>query len=195
MLLAREYLFALHKDPACKLTDVMQKAKFVPDTLPANVLFRDMRESKVHMAIVVDEYVQTAGLITMEDLLEEIVGNIYDETDAPEVPEIVPQEPNRWHIAGSTSIDDAEEEIGVTLRGEEDTYDTFGGFVIANLAYIPQDGENPEFTYQNLTVKVLSIAEKRIELTEVIKTERSDEEEASDTEKDEDSEKVKRKDE
>ncbi len=171
IVLAKEYLFAVRKNPDCKLTDVMQKAKFVPDTLPANVLFRDMRENKVHLAIVVDEYGQTAGLITMEDLLEEIVGNIYDETDAPELPDIVEQEENRWQVAGGTPIGDAEETIGVTLRGEEDSYDTFGGFVIANLAYIPQDGETPEFTYKNLTVKVLSIAEKRIEMTEVIKTE------------------------
>ena len=171
IVLAKEYLFAVRKNPKCKLADVMQKAKFVPDTLPANVLFRDMRENKVHLAIVVDEYGQTAGLVTMEDLLEEIVGNIYDETDAPELPDIVEQEENRWQVAGGTPIGDAEESIGVTLRGEEDSYDTFGGFVIANLAYIPQDGETPEFTYKNLTVKVLSIAEKRIEMTEVVKTE------------------------
>ena len=187
IVLAREYLIAVHKNPDCKLTDVMQKAKFIPDTLPANVLFRDMRENKVHMAIVVDEYGQTAGLVTMEDLLEEIVGNIYDETDAPEVPNIVEQEPNRWLVAGSTPIEEAEEIVGVPLHGEETTYDTVGGFVIANLAYIPQDGETPEFTYRNLSVKVLSIAEKRIEMTEVIKTEVVDEESVdSDGEEDED---------
>ena len=170
VVLAREYLFALHENRDVCLTDLMQKPKFVPDTLPANILFRDMRESKVHLAIVVDEYGQTAGLITMEDLLEEIVGNIYDETDEPETPDIVEMGENVWQVAGATPIEDVSETIGVTLRGEDDTFDTFGGFVIANLAYIPQDGETPEFTYQNLSVKVLSIAEKRIELTEVIKT-------------------------
>ena len=171
IVLAKEYLFAIHKDRDCKLTDVMQKAKFVPDTLPANLLFRDMRDGKVHMAIVVDEYGQTAGLVTMEDLLEEIVGNIYDETDAPEVPNIIELEPNKWQVAGSTPIEDAEEALGMALQGEDVTYDTFGGFVIANLAYIPQDEETPEFTYRNLSVKVTAIAEKRIEMTEVIKSE------------------------
>ena len=175
IVLAREYLFTIQKNPDCKLTDMLQKVKFVPDTLPANRLFRDMRESKVHMAIVVDEYGQTAGLITMEDLLEEIVGNIYDETDAPEVPEISEVEPNRWHVIGGTLVGDVEEAVGVTIRGEEDTFDTIGGFVIANLEYIPQDGETPEFTYQNLTVKVLTVKEKRIELTEIIKTEVTEE--------------------
>jgi putative hemolysin len=131
---------------------------------------------------VVDEYGQTAGLVTMEDLLEEIVGNIYDETDAPEVPDIVEQEPNRWYIAGATPVEDAEEVLGVSLRGEEDTYDTIGGFVIANLAYIPEDGERPEFTYQNLSVKLLSIVDKRIELVEFIKTE-PDEIDAADEKK------------
>ena len=171
IVLAREYLFMAYNNPECKVADVMQKAKFVPDTLPANRLFRDMRDSQMHMAIVVDEFGQTAGLITMEDLLEEIVGNIYDETDEPELPDIVEQSPNVWQVSGSTLIEDAEETIGVKLRGEEDTYDTFGGFVIANLEYIPQDGETPEFTYQNLTVRILLVADKRIEMTEVTKAE------------------------
>ncbi len=171
IVLAREYLFATHQDPNCKLTDLIQTVKFVPDSLPANRLFRDMRDSKVHMAIVVDEYGQTAGLITMEDLLEEIVGNIYDETDAPEELEVEELEPNRWSILGSALVDEVQETVGVSMRGEEDTYDTVGGFVIANLEYIPQDGETPEFTYKNLTVKVLTVSEKRIELVEVIKTE------------------------
>ena len=171
IVLAREYLFMAYNNPECKVADVMQKAKFVPDTLPANRLFRDMRDSQMHMAIVVDEFGQTAGLITMEDLLEEIVGNIYAETDEPELPDIVEQSPNVWQVSGSTLIEDAEETIGVKLRGEEDTYDTFGGFVIANLEYIPQDGETPEFTYQNLTVRILLVADKRIEMTEVTKAE------------------------
>lgn len=182
ILLAREYLFALRKDPDCRLTDLLQKVKFVPDTLPANRLFRDMRESKIHMAIVVDEYGQTAGLVTMEDLLEEIVGNIYDETDEPEIPDITEVAPNQWNIVGTTPIEDVEETVGMKLRGEEDTYDTFGGFIIANLAYIPQDGEQPEFTFENLTVKVQTICEKRILMTEVIKTEISEDGEKSENE-------------
>ena len=176
IVLAREFLFAAQRNPDCKLTDLIQQVKFVPDTLPANRLFRDMRESKVHMAIVVDEYGQTAGLVTMEDLLEEIVGNIYDETDAPETPDIVQIEENRWYVAGGTPVEDAEEALGVSLRDEESAYDTFGGFVIANLGYIPQDGETPTVTYQNLTVKVLQLDEKRIEMTEVERVESIDEE-------------------
>ncbi len=174
IILAREFLFAVQRDPDCQLTDFVQQVKFVPDTLPANRLFRDMRESKVHMAIVVDEYGQTAGLVTMEDLLEEIVGNIYDETDAPEIPDIVELEENRWQVAGATPVADAEEALGVSLRDEESAYDTFGGFVIANLGYIPQDGETPTITYQNLTVKVLRLEEKRIEMTEVERSEPED---------------------
>jgi putative hemolysin len=182
IFLAREYLLALQTNPDCKPTQLMQKAKFVPDTLPANRLFHDMRESKMHMAIAVDEYGQTAGLVTLEDLLEEIVGNIYDETDQPELPDIVAIDENHWQVAGGTHIEDVEEAVGMSLRGEEDTYDTFGGFVIANLAYIPQDDETPEFVYQNLTVKVTSILEKRIELTEVTKVEVAEEEGEGDEE-------------
>ena len=170
ILRAKEYLFAVHQNPDCKLADVIREAKFVPDTIPANLLFKEMRENKIHMAIVVDEYGQTAGLVTMEDLLESIVGNIYDETDVLDEPEIELIEENHWQVAGSMSVEDAAEEIGVELRGEEDTFDTVGGFVIANLAYIPQDGETPEFTYQNLQVKVLTVKEKRIEKIEIFKT-------------------------
>ena len=176
---AREYLFAAIDDPNCKVTDVMQPAKFVPETIPANRLFRDMRESKVHMAIVVDEYGQTAGLVTLEDLLEEIVGNIYDETDEPEIPEITELESNRWQILGATLVGEVEDAIGVSLRGEDDTFDTVGGFVIANLEYIPQDGETPTFTYRNLDVKVLAVKEKRIESIEIVKNEITDENEAA----------------
>lgn len=177
ILLVREYLLALQENPACKIAEILRPAKFVPDTLPANRLFRDMRENQIHMAIVIDEYGQTAGLVTMEDLLEQIVGNVYDETDEPEVPDITAMDENVWQIVGTTPIGEVEETVGLTLRGEEDTYDTFGGFIIANLAYIPQDGETPEFTFQNLTVKVLKIEEKRILLTEVIRTEVVEEEE------------------
>ncbi len=177
IVLAREFLFAAQEEGEVDLAALVQPVKFVPDSLPANRLFRDMRESKVHMAIVVDEYGQTAGLITMEDLLEEIVGNIYDETDEPEERQITELDENRWNILGSTPVGDVEETIGVTIRGEEDTYDTVGGFVIANIEYIPQDGETPEFTYQNLEVKVLTVKEKRIELVEITKHELAAEDE------------------
>ena len=178
IVLAREYLFALHQNPECRITDIVQKVKFVPESLPTNVLLRDMRQNKMHMAIVVDEYGQTAGLVTMEDLLETIVGNIYDETDAPEVPESEELEPNHWHIVGSMTVENAEKIVGVPLSDEESTYDTVGGFVLSNLAYLPEDGETPEFTYRNLLVKVLSVQEKRIELIEVFKSELEDEEKA-----------------
>ena len=170
ILRAREYLFAVHQNPDCRLRDVIREAKFVPETVPANLLFKEMRENKIHMAIVVDEYGQTAGLVTMEDLLESIVGNIYDETDVPEAPEIESLGEDHWLVAGSMSVEDAAEEIGVELRGEEDSFDTVGGFVLAKLAYIPQDDETPEFTYQNLLVKVLTVKEKRIEKIEIFKT-------------------------
>ena len=179
ILRAREFLLALQANPDCKIADLIRNAKFVPETLSANLLFRDMRENKIHMAIVIDEYGQTAGLITMEDLLESIVGNIYDESDAPEIPEIQETAPNQWYVVGGMLVDDASEVIGVPLKGEEDTYDTVGGFVIANLAYIPADDETPSFTYGNLEVKVLTVKEKRIDMVEIIKTELSEDEQSA----------------
>ena len=98
-----------------------------------------MQTKKIHIAIVIDEYGQTAGIITIEDLLEEIVGNIYDEFDPAEAPEMEKLGDNLWRVTGSVFIDELAEELEMEIPEDED-YDTVGGMIFSCLHTIPADG-------------------------------------------------------
>lgn len=149
-----------------KLSDVIMKPFFVPFSKKTDELFEEMQKNKIHMAIVIDEYGGTAGLVTMEDLLEEIVGNIFDEYD--DVEEDIKPDGNEFLIKGTTSLKEVEELFDVELEDSED-YDTLGGYLIGRLGRIPGDGEHPEVIVGTLTFKVLEIEDKRIELVRVIR--------------------------
>lgn len=118
------------------MRELLTEAYFVPCTVQADTLFRDMQKKKVHMAVVVDEYGGVSGIVTMEDLLEEIVGNIYDEFDPQETADIQQLEPNLWRISGSAPLEDVAEALGIELPLEEE-YDTLGGLVFDQLTTIP----------------------------------------------------------
>ncbi len=168
ILRAREYLLAVREGGSCKPEEVMHTPRFVPDSLSASVLFRNMQREKNHMVIAVDEYGQTAGLVTMEDLIEEVMGNIYDETDAPEEPNIQPLEEGKWKIQGNTPLEEVQEELRFLFDEEEaEAHETFGGFIVGQLEYIPNEGETPELDYRRLHIRVTEVADKRIEWTEV----------------------------
>ena len=122
------------------------------------------------MAIVVDEYGGTAGLITMEDLLEEIVGNIYDEYDPQDQQPIVQLSENRWRIAGTTDIETINDETGLDLPIEE-SYDTVGGLLLKHMDAVPEDGTQPELTEGGLHFRVTSIQDRRIEWVEITRLE------------------------
>ncbi len=109
ILSTRDYLLNARRASPKPLKELLRAAYFIPESVRADVLFRDMQSKKVHMAIVVDEYGGTSGLVTMEDLLEEIVGNIYDEFDPQEDQEIIQLEPNLWRISGSAELEDVAE--------------------------------------------------------------------------------------
>ncbi len=116
------------------------------------------------MAIVVDEYGGTAGLVTLEDLLEEIVGNIYDEFDPQDTPDILDLGGGRWRINGGAELEAVAETLDIELP-EQEEYDTLGGLVFAHLAVIPEDGEqkNLKLELPEMTVRVESIADHRVE--------------------------------
>ncbi len=114
------------------------------------------------MAIVIDEYGEISGIITMEDLLEEIVGNIYDEFDAEEEPEIEQMDDNLWRFPGSTLIRDVSETLGMTLPEQED-YETVGGLVLSCLNTIPADGTTLDVETEGLSIHVEQIKNRRIE--------------------------------
>ena len=145
------------------LRELLYPAHFVPESVHADKLLSDMKKNKVHMAVVVDEFGGTAGIITMEDLLEEIVGNIYDETDDPASEEdIVQVSDNLWSVKGTTDLEKLFEALGVNLP-ESMEYDTVAGLVFSHLTVIPEDGAQPEIDCCGLHIKVEKLADRRIE--------------------------------
>lgn len=141
------------------LRDIMRKAYYVPETKHCDELFKEMIESHVQMAIVVDEYGGTAGLVTLEDVLESIVGNIQDEYDN-EDEEISKINDTTFTIDGITDLDEVDELIGADLP--EGDYDTLGGFITSQLGFLPGDGEMNVVEYENIRFTVLSVEERRI---------------------------------
>ena len=139
--------------------DMMRPAYYVPETKRCGELFTEMTEKRVQMAVVVDEYGGTAGIVTLEDVLESIVGNIQDEYDQ-EDEEISIINDTTFEIDGITDIEEVEEHIGKTLP--EGDYDTIGGYIISVLGFLPQDGEMNEVTFENVKFTVLNVEERRI---------------------------------
>ena len=162
ILNARDYLINAQKSQPKPLEELLRPAYFVPESVQTDVLFRNMQSTNTHMAIVVDEYGGTSGLVTMEDLLEQIVGNIYDEFDPKDETEILPLGENRWRIAGSADIESISEALNIDLP-EDDEYDTLGGMILDSLNAVPEDGSTPVMDIAGLHIEVQEIKDRRIE--------------------------------
>lgn len=162
ILNTRDFLLNAQEDVPKPLSELLRPAYFVPESVRTDVLFRDMQSKKVHMAIVVDEYGGTSGLVTMEDLLEEIVGSIYDEFDPVEEKDIEEVEPGVWRVAGSCELERVAQALGVEFPEEEES-DTLGGLVFAQLSVIPEDGTQLEVDACGLHVKVLNFTDRRVD--------------------------------
>ena len=140
------------------LGKVMRKPYFVPENKNLSEFLHEMREHRVHMATVIDEHGQTAGVITIEDIIEEIVGPIRDEYDALEEEELQFVAPNEALLDARVSLDDAREELGLHLRAED--VDSLGGFIYSQLGAIPESGEVIEI--EGVTMTVVSVRGQRI---------------------------------
>ena len=162
ILNARDFLLDRNSGKNTPLKNLLRSAHFVPETIKADNLFKEMQKEKIHIAIVVDEYGGTEGIITMEDLLEEIVGNIYDEFDKAEQPEIQPLGENQWRIAGSVPISSLVDDLELPLP-ESDDYDTLGGMIVTRLNAIPKDGEELDMEVNGVALHVEKIEDHRIE--------------------------------
>ena len=162
ILSTREYLLNARGSNPKSTRELLRPAYFVPESVCTDVLFRDMQNKKVHMAIVVDEYGGTSGLVTMEDLLEEIVGNIYDEFDPQEEKEIEKLGDNLWRIAGSCELEQVAEALDMEFPEDEES-DTLGGLVFAQLSVIPEDGSQLEVDTCGLHIQVQNFNERRVE--------------------------------
>jgi CBS domain containing-hemolysin-like protein len=139
------------------IKEIMRKAEFVPDSKKVDELFREMRDKKQHMMIVIDEYGGVCGLVTLEDIIEELVGEIQDEYDTEE-PFFKEKEDGSYEVAGNFPIDDLDELIGIDLSSEE--YDTVSGFLLSSLGHIPNVGE--KVFYEGYTFTVDQIKNRRI---------------------------------
>ena len=143
------------------LEDLLMEPYFVPFSKKVDELLEEMQLEKVHMAIVIDEYGGTAGIVTMEDIMEEIFGNIFDEYDEEEEEDITLVEENVYRMNGSTDLQDVEEQLGVEFE-EDDDYDTLGGYLIGCLGRIPEDDEIIEISVHGWLFQVEVFEEKRI---------------------------------
>ncbi len=141
-----------------------RKPFFVPESKHVGELLADMRSNRVHMAVVVDEYGGTAGIVTIEDMLEEIVGEIEDEYDREE-PTVEKIDDTEVIVDARVSIDDLNELLGLHIEGED--FDTVGGFVYHELGRIPLAGD--EVQSDGLRLKVLSVVGRRIKKIRVKK--------------------------
>ena len=133
------------------IKQILKKPYFIPESKKLDSLLQDFKRNKNHLAVVVDEHGGVAGIVSLEDVLEEIVGEIIDETDRM-TPDIIRLKDNKWMVAGRINIDDLNEEIDTGIQ-ESNTYDTFSGFFLEQIGRIPQPGESIIFDKWTATVK------------------------------------------
>ena len=151
----KEYDNWLIKD----IPGLLRPVRFIPETRSISLLFRSMQAQKMQMVIVVDEYGETAGLVTMEDILEEIVGNILDEYDEDER-FIFPQDDGSFRMDGMTPLHDVEEALGITF--EEEDYETLNGYLVYRLDRIPGENEHSTIEEQGYSFQILEVENKTI---------------------------------
>ena len=161
VLNARDFLVDWAVDGNKTVRELMRPAYLVPESLSADDLLKDMQIKKIHLAVVLDEYGELAGVITVEDLLEEIVGNIYDEFDPAEPQELEQLGENLWRVSGSLSVEDLAEELDMELPEDED-YDTVGGMLLSCLRTIPEDGSRPLVQVHGLELQAEKVEDHRI---------------------------------
>lgn len=147
-----------------KVADFIRPVMYVPESVKCRALFAEFKKQKAHLAVVVDEYGGTAGLVSMEDVLESIVGDIEDEYDQPEEEEIQKITENDYILEGTIDLEDVGELTGLDFTDEEDEdLDTLGGFLIHRLGRIPDKDENPQIIHSGWRFTVLSMDERRID--------------------------------
>jgi magnesium and cobalt transporter len=166
ILLAKELLNYYANPESFNLRDTLRPAVFVPESKRLNVLLRDFRANRNHIAIVVDEYGGVSGLVTIEDVLEQIVGDIEDEYDFDEAEDnIIPEANGRYRLKAQTEIADFNEALGTDFGGQE--YATVGGLVLKGFKRLPKRGEST--TIGNVRFKVIRADSRRIYTVQVEK--------------------------
>jgi len=152
-------------DDGAPIAPLLRPAVIVPETQRVPDLLKQFQQEHTQCAIVVDEYGGTAGLVTLEDVLEEIVGEIRDEYDV-EVEPIVEEQPGRFAVSGKVNIEDVEQRIGVEI--ERKGFETVGGYLLARIGRVPAAGER--FEFDGLAIEILHVERRRIQTVRIQKT-------------------------
>ncbi|MCR5268175.1 MAG: hemolysin family protein [Lachnospiraceae bacterium] len=162
-----------------KIRDVMREANFTFEHKKTSDLLAEMRQNSIPMVLVLDEYGDTVGLITLEDLLEEIVGEIRDEFDEEEMERIQEIGDQEYLVEGSLKLDDINDALGTTFDSED--YDSIGGLIIEKLDHLPEAGESAELD-DGTTLQVMEMDKNRIDKVKMILPDPADEEQGSENE-------------
>lgn len=160
--------------PIGKIRGLLREPVFITETRKIDDLLKTMQSEKIQMVIVIDEYGQTAGLLALEDILEEIVGNIQDEYDEEES-YIKENGQNEYIIGGMMPLEELEEQLGIAL--EEENFDTVNGFVISRLEHIPEEGEEFEFECQGYLFRIMEVKDRMVQSVLAVKCADSETEE------------------
>lgn len=166
ILYIKDILKPLKNNENVDIKKLIREPYFVPESKDIDELFKEMQQNKMQMAIVIDEYGGTAGLITMEDIIEELVGNIFDEYDDEEI-DVKKIDDNTYILSGALTSYDLKKIFGVEMP--EGDYETLSGFLIEKLGRIPNDNEHPIIEGENLTYKIEEVEDKRIKYVKVCK--------------------------
>jgi len=159
-----------------RMDDVMRPVKFIPESMKISVLLKDLQRSKMHMAVVIDEFGGTVGIVTLEDIIEELIGEIWDESD--EVEHDLTENPDGSYIAlGGANINDVMEGAGIKLDLGDYTGNTIGGFVLHMFGRIPAANDTVEL--ENARITVRSVKKRRIREVMIVKIEKPSEEPSS----------------
>lgn len=153
-----------NKESRKTLKELSRRPHFVPETQKIDILFNDMKVHKIHMAVAVDEYGQTSGIVAFEDVIEEIVGNILDEHDIDEKT-IIRQANGNYIAKGMAGLKEIEKILGISMY--DDTVDTLNGFLICRLNRVPEDGEKMSVKYGGYIFDVLEISNRTIKFVRI----------------------------
>lgn len=167
ILNAKDYFRMKDRTREMLMEEAVTPPYFVPEHIKADVLFRNMKRSGNYFAVVLDEYGGMTGIITMNDLVQQLVGEWERDCPGQREPELQEISSGIWNILGSASLDDVSQELGMILPTEE--YDTFGGFLFGVLGYVPDDGSNLKVEWESLSIHILEVKEHCIEKTVVTK--------------------------
>lgn len=177
---ARDYFRLKDYSRENVMATCVHKPYFIPENMKAASLFRNMKKTGNYFAVAIDEYGGMAGIVTMRDLLELIVGEWKEKDEEPEPEDIRKVHDNIWHIRGAASLDEVAKELETQLPVDE--FDTFGGYILGELGYVPDDGSTLSLEAGELIIQVKSVEDHRIEDT-VVKKKLVDEQERKEAEK------------